>query len=140
MVVEVSSRSSAPTELNLFENRRVQMVASATGLAYVSASPEATRVVRDSVPDGSVQHTVEATLPLVAAAHNCGYAVWDYPALAADLCMASISVWIRGRPVGGVSLVYFRDLVPADLLNVLLLPEMRMVALLIGGALNDNWF
>ncbi len=59
---------------------------------------------------------------------------------ATGLRMASIPVRIGGRPVGGLSLEYFRDLVPANLLNGFLLPEMRMVALLICAVLDDSWF
>lgn len=77
---------------------------------------------------------------MVAATHDCGYTVWEYPALAPGLRIASIPVRIGGRPVGGLSLVYFRDLVPPDLLNGFLLPEMQAVALLIGAVLDDSWF
>ncbi|CAO3432847.1 IclR family transcriptional regulator [Azospirillum endophyticum] len=142
VVIEVSNRSAAPIKLNLFETRRFPMVASATGLAYLSAlaPDEAANIVRDSVADGSVSGSVEATLDLVAAARDRGYASWEYPALAPGLRMVSIPVLVGGAAVGGLSLVHFRDLVPAGLLDGFLLPEMRAVASRIGVVLDGGWF
>ncbi|BAI75569.1 transcriptional regulator (plasmid) [Azospirillum sp. B510] len=147
VVIEVSNRSAAPIKLNLFETRRFPMVASATGLAYLSALPpgEAARIVEDSVADGAVSGSVEGTLALIAAARERGYATWEYPALAPGLRMVSIPVPAVGGaagklPVGGLSLVHFRDLVPAELMDGFLLPEMRAVAARIGAVLDDGWF
>lgn len=54
--------------------------------------------------------------------------------------MASIPMRMGGRPVGGLSLVHFYDLVPAELLNGFLLREMRAVALRIGTVLDESRF
>jgi IclR family transcriptional regulator, mhp operon transcriptional activator len=140
VVIEVSNRSAAPIKLNLFEHRRFPMVASATGLAYLSALPEAEaqRIVQDSLADGTLARPVEDCLAQIAAARRDGYALWEYPALSPGLRMASIPVLSNGRVIGGLSLVHFRDLVPEALLETLLLPDLRRVAARIGEALADS--
>ncbi len=141
VVIEVSNRSAAPIKLNLFEHRRFPMVASATGLAYLSALPEreAARIVAESVADGTLRDSVEDCLAEVALARARGYALWEYPALAPGLRMASIPLLVGERAIGGLSLVHFRDLVPDGLLLSFLLPEMRAAAARIGDALRDGW-
>ena len=141
VVIEVSNRSAAPIKLNLFEHRRFPMVASATGLACLSALPEAdaARIIRESVADGTLPGTIADCLALVATARRRGYALWEYPSLAPGLRMASIPVHAGGRVIGGLSLVHFRDLVPDDLLDGFLIPEMRSVADRIGEVLDTGW-
>lgn len=140
VVIEVSNRSAAPIKLNLFEHRRFPMVASATGLAYLSALPpaEVERIVQDSVADGTLTRPPDACLEDVAAARRNGYALWEYPSLSPGLRMASIPVRSGGRVIGGLSLVHFRDLVPIPLLESLFLPDMRGVADRIGAVLADH--
>lgn len=150
VVIEVSNRATAPIKLNMFEHRRFPMVASATGLAYLSALPpgEAERIIRESAADRSLPGTVEESLAEAAAARARGYALWDYPALAPGLRVLSIPVrrcgrtedrrTEDGRVLGGLSLIHFRDLVPSALLEEMLLPALGDVAARIADALDEG--
>lgn len=132
VVIEVSNREAAPIKVALFEKRRFPVTGSATGIAYLSAlALEAGEAVIVQVCGGD-RMAAAACLAAVAEARVRGYATWDYPALAPGLRMASVPV-VADRPVGGLSLIHFRELVPTDLLEGFLLPELREVAARIGA-------
>jgi IclR family mhp operon transcriptional activator len=137
VVIEASNREAAPIKLHLFEHRRFPITASATGIAYLSALSEdrAESIVHQASAEATAPNAAASCLALVAEARRRGFSAWEYPALAPGLRMVSIPVRTGERVFGGLSVVHFRELVPNDLLDGFLLPEMRTVALRIAEAL-----
>ncbi|WP_247887469.1 helix-turn-helix domain-containing protein [Azospirillum sp. SYSU D00513] len=137
VVIEASNRDAAPVKVNLFEHRRFPIAASATGLAYLSGLEpgEAERLLRAAMDKDAGGEAVAERIARVAEARRRGYALWEYPALAPGLRMASIPVRAGGQAIGGLSLIHFRDIVPDDLLEGFFLAEMRAVAEEIGRLL-----
>ncbi|MFQ6547003.1 IclR family transcriptional regulator [Aestuariibius sp. 2305UL40-4] len=125
MVIRLSNRDRAPIRLRLFERRRFPLLKSASGLAHLAdLSPENrdAKLMRSGLSAADAK-ALQDEIEAVAAQ---GYAVRQFPELAANMRVLSVAV---PHAIGALSLVHFDDVVTASIMNDHLVPALKAAAL-----------
>jgi IclR family mhp operon transcriptional activator len=128
MRIICNNRAKAPIKLRLFERSRFPMISSAAGVAYLSAlAPDhyarvEARLVRNDPDRDKIRAQVND-------ARERGYASRYLTELEQGLVVASVPVMTTDATRGGgLSLVYFEEIVSKMVLEEHLLPQLREAA------------
>ncbi len=135
MVIEASNRNLAPIKIGIFEGRRFPIAASASGIAYLGSLDEAER---EALTASLLSEDADGEAAVALHAHirdfnRLGYSSWSEEHLEPGLRVIAVPVLVAGRPIGAVSAVFFDEAVADEILNRLILPNLRSTCEQIAG-------
>ena len=149
MVIEASNRDTAPIKLQTLERRRFQILKSAAGMVYLSVLPiaEAKGLIREAVESlgqnldekpltRKSRVTLEADfLQQVEEIGNAGYAMKEYDVLSSGMQALAIPLIVDQRPIGGLTLIHYKQYMSQTQLRKTVLPTLRKTAMVIADNL-----
>jgi len=139
MVIQASSRSTAPITLKRFDQVRFELLESASGMAFLSAmeARESDEIIK-STSTLIQQENFEYIQNRVLKSKQQGYALANYHAPIEGTRAIAIPLMYQGNVFGALAMLHIRDLVSEDTLLNFLLPNMKKAALEISKYYEKN--
>lgn len=133
MVIQASSRSTAPITLKRFDQVRFELFSSASGIAYLSGMEDvelnafihSINALDDSENKAA---NFEIVQKRIQQSKQQGYALADYHAPIEGTRAIAIPLISQGKVFGALAMLHIREVVTDEVLVNLLLPNMKKAA------------
>lgn len=133
MVIQASSRSTAPITLKRFDQVRFELFSSASGIAYLSGMEDVelnTFIHSINALDDSENKAAnfEIVQKRIQQSKQQGYALADYHAPIEGTRAIAIPLISQGKVFGALAMLHIREVVTDEVLVNLILPNMKKAA------------